>query len=404
MGPRAQRSDHKAKDLNGSLFDSSLGLFMRAFVLATILVAAAFAGCTEKVGLDSASADSASFKLEPTTGGKDTVFKVDAGKLAKNNVTWDWGDGTVSYGAKAEHKYNFTNGVMTVTLIATDKDGKQGIATGKVTLGSGKNALPNVTVRAAKAWVEVRKPVNLTATTRDTDRDPITHLWTYSILSGGASGDGHAHDHGAAPTATGQEFVIEGNAAKASVLFDTPGRYLIKVRASDPKGGESVAQTAVDVSRHIPEPTFQTTFEGVVGAGTAGAGVSQTLWGVPADVPDTNVDVVRHPVSLLYPANVVIILQWNDTAAEQTGMAATDLDLEFRNADNGTTIFKSENRVAPGPPPSVPPPFEYNITQVPPANYEVIVRGFAGAQITYKVTFFASLRLTPELVAAAEGN
>lgn len=379
---------------------------MRLPLLALLVCASLLAGCTEKLTPAAAGGtlDSPLFTVSPLTGGKDTVFTVDAGKLGgKYNLSWDWGDGTVSYGGRAEHKYGFTNGIMTVTLVVTDAAGKQGFALRTVTLGTGENVDPTVTVRAAKSWVEALKPVNLTATGRDADRDPLKYLWTYVVLEQGGAGDGHAHAHGA-PAATGQEFVIPGEDARASVIFDKAGRYLVKVRASDPKGGAATAETEVEVSTKIPDAQFQTAFEGVVGAGSAGAGVSEQLWGLPVPgAPDTNVDAVRHALPLRYPASIVVILQWNDTVASQTGMSAFDLDLEMRNADTGETVFVSEMRAQPGVPPTVPPPFEFNATQVPAGNYEIIVRGYAGAQVTYVVTVFAHFQLTPELVRAAEG-
>jgi hypothetical protein len=385
---------------------------MRIFLVAFLAVAVLLSGCTDKLSFaaDGGTLAAPAFSVTPETGGKDTVFTVDAGKLGeKYNLTWDWGDGTVTYGKRSEHKYGFTNGVMTVTLVATDEAGTQGLALRTVKLGTGENADPTVTVRAAKTWIEARKPLNLTATGRDTDRDPLSYLWTYSIVSGGASGDGHAHDHGsggaAPPAAAGQEFVIDGKDAKTSVTFDAAGKYLVKVRASDPKGGQAIAETTIDVSAKIPDAQFQTTYEGTLNAGSAGAGVSEKLWDLPAgEAPDTNVDAVRHPLQLRYPANLVIILQWNDTAASQTGMSASDLDLAMRDVASGEIVFASENRAQPGVPPVVPPPFEFNVTQVPAGDYEIIVRGYVAAQATYVVTVFASLQLTPELVAQVEGG
>lgn len=385
---------------------------MRALLVAALLLAATTAaGCTDKLtslGADGGTLEKPAFTLTPESGGKDTEFVVDAGDLGKKyNITWDWGDGVLTYGASSSHVYGFTNGEMTITLLAKGDEG-QGIALKTVKLGTGKNADPSVTVRAQKTWIEARKPVNLTATGRDTDRDPLTYLWTYSVLEGGAAGaDGHGHDHGgtAAPAATGQEFVLDGTGPKTSAIFESAGKYLVKVRASDPKGGEATAETTIDVSSKIPDAQVQTSFEGTIGAGTAGAGLSEKLWDPPAgDAPDTNVDAVRHPFELLYPASVLILLQWNDTAASQTGASASDLDLEMRNKESGETVFKSETRIQPGAPPVVPPALEYNFTQVPAGTYDIIIRGFAGAQVTYVVNVFATLQLTPELVAAVEGS
>lgn len=364
-----------------------------ALALSILVLMPALAGCTDKISFNSASVEDGKFSLVPDKGDAKTVFKVDAGKLGEGrNVTWDFGDGTTKFGASAEHRYNFTNGVVTITLIATDEDGKQGIATRTVTLGSGKNADPTVSVRATKSWVEMRKPVNLTATARDADRDPIRHLWTYRVLEGGASSDGHAHSHGNAPAATGQEFVIDGDGAKTQVVFDAPGQYEVRVRASDPKGGEAIATTVVDVSRHIPESRVNIVFTGTLAAGSGGQGASasETLWGTPA--PDTHVDAARHPYTLLYPATTFVMLTWNDTSTQ----GVFDLDLEVRNVKTGEVVFTSATRA---PAPAV----ESNMTNQEPGEYEIVVRNVAGAQVAYSVQLVAGLHLTPERVAAVEG-
>lgn len=369
---------------------------MRTLALALALLVAmpAFAGCTDKISFNSASVDEGKFSLTPDKGDARTLFKVDAGKLGEGkNVTWDFGDGTVRYGGSAEHKYGFTNGVMTITLLVTGSDGKQSVATRTVKLGTGENAEPNVTVRASKTWIEMRKPVNLTATTRDADKDPIRHLWTYKVLEGGASGDGHAHSHGDAPAATNaQEFVIDGEGAKTQAVFDAPGKYEVRVRASDPKGGQSVATVVVDVSRHIPEPRMSLTFQGTLTAGTGGQGasVSDTLWGTPA--PDSNVDAARHPYTLLYPATTFVMVTWNDTSTQ----GVFDLDLEVRDANTGEVVFTSATR-APAP------AFESNMTRQEPGDYVVVIKAVAGAQVAYTVQLVSALELTPARVAAVEG-
>lgn len=375
-------------------------------LLSLLLVGSLLAGCTDKLSLSGdegapATTTEGGFALSPEKGGKDTVFTVDAGKLASKaaNLTWDFGDGRAAYGGRAEHVYGFTNGRMTITLLATGDDGKQSIFQRSVVLGSGENKAPTVTARAARSWIEANQPVNLTATGRDTDRDPLNYLWTYTVVSGGGGGDGHAHDHGGG--ATGQEFVIPGNGSRVTASFEAAGKYVVKVRASDPKGGEAVANATIDVSTKIPPLQMQETWNGTIVAGTAGAGVSQQLWGTPA--PDTNVDAVRHTVELRYPASALAILMWNDTAAQNTGMAAFDLDLELVDRATGEVLFSSQTRVQPGPPPMVPPPFEFNMTQVPPGTYDLVVRGYAAAQVTYTLSFFATFQLTPETVAAAEG-
>ena len=360
----------------------------RPLLVAATLASLAFAGCTDKLSFAGATLDEPSFSLDPLTGDKDTVFKVDAGALSEYNVTWDWGDGTYSYGGQAEHKYGFTNGVMTVTLIATAEDGKQGIATQQITLGTGVNRDPTTSARASRSWVDVGKPVTLTASANDPDRDPLTYLWTYAKLAGDAP--------------AGAPVVVPSTAKTASVTFDEAGRYLVVVRAKDPKGGEAQAQLFLDVSKKIPSNRFEALFNGTIKAGSAGASASEKLWVASPPAPDTEVDAVRHTYTLLYPGQTIIFLTWNDTST----VGAIDLDLELRNA-SGETVFKQQahavNPASPGPPTPIPP-FEFNVSAQDPGTYTVIIHGYAGANVTYSALVVSSLKLTPDLVRAVEGD
>lgn len=344
----------------------------------SLFVAVATAGCTGGVGgalsFNSATLDDPSFDLSPLTGDGKTVFKANARGLGtRYNVTWDWGDGTRSFGEDAEHQYGFTNGIVTVTLIATDEGGQQGIATLQLTLGTGVNKPPTVTARATKAWIEVGETTNLTATGRDVDLDPLTYSWS------------HRAEGAVAETA------IPGEGSRVPVAFDAPGKYAVKVRARDPKGGESVAEFAVDVSTTIPARQLEQTFNGTILAGAGGAGASEKAWLAGQAVPDSNVDATRHRYTLAYPAYTLVFLAWNDTS----GQNAADLDLELRSAD-GTTVFKSETR-------SGTPAYEFNMTQQEPGEYDIIVRGVVAADVAYTVLLQATLQITPELVAASEG-
>lgn len=354
---------------------------LRQGSVAAVVLAVLLAGCTGGLGgalsLNAASLAEPSFDLSPEKGDAQTVFKVDARGLGdKYNVTWDWGDGIFSYGEEAEHKFGFTNGIMTVTLIATDDDGQQGIASRTLTLGSGENKVPTVTARAQRTWIEVGRTINLSATGSDADRDPLTYFWSYSSEDSSA------------------EKPIAGKKNRVPVSFDAPGVYNVKVRARDPKGGEALGNVTVSVSTSIPETRVEHVFNGTVLAGSGGAAASEKLWGTPA--PDTGVDSVRHRFALAYPAYALIFLTWNDTVAQTAGQGAQDLDLELRKAD-GTTVFKSETRG----PPNIP--LEFNLTQVDAGEYDVIVRGFAAANVNYSVLVQATLQITPEMVLAREG-
>lgn len=375
----------------------------RYLLVATLLVAGALAGCTDKLSFGSA-ADDGSFSLSPTEGDKDTTFRVSAPKALRTlNLTWEWGDGTRSYGVDAEHVYGFTNGVMPITLIATGTEGLPQVATKTVTLGTGENALPTGSMAHTKTWVEAGRPVNLSVSNgRDADKDPLTYLWTYTVLSGGVASDGHDHDHGgSAPSPqAGGETVIDGTTQRVAVTFDAPGTYDVKVRIRDPKGGEAVDNKTISVSKHIPATQLTIPFSGRLAAGTAGTGVSEHAWNDAA--PDTFVDAGRHAFELKYPATTYLFLQWNDT----TNASAFDLDLELRNAETGEVLQKADNHAvnpaAPAPPTPLPA-MEMTYGDIPAGKYVIVVRAYTGAQVDYTVNLFATLRITPELVAQVEG-
>lgn len=362
---------------------------LRVLLVAAALVGPlALAGCTDKLSLSAATLDEPDFDLSPLKGDASTVFQVDAGPLSKYNVTWDWGDGTFTYGGASEHKYGFTNGIMTITLIATADDGTQGIHSREITLGTGINKDPTATLRVGRTWVEIGKNVTLTAGGSDPDRDPLTYLYTRARLDGDKPG---------------QEVVVGGNGKTTAVSFDEPGRYVVKVRAKDPKGGEATAQAFVDVSRTIPSNVFEAVFNGTIRAGTLGAAASQQAWLASPPAPDTDVDATRHFYTLDYPGNTVVMLTWNDT----TTVGGFDLDLELRNAANNETIFKAENHAVNPTSPGAPtplPPFEFNVTTQEPGTYFLIVRGHTGVDVKYTALVYASLKITPEMVAATEGR
>lgn len=356
--------------------------------LGVLLGSVTLAGCTDKLSFSGATLEEPAFDLAPLTGDKDTVFSADASALAEYNLTWDWGDGTFSHGPKVEHKYGFTNGVMTVTLFVTDEAGKQGFASREVTLGTGVNKDPTATLRASRSWVEVGKGVTLTAGGSDPDRDPLTYLWTRAKVT----------DAG-----TGESVVVPGDAKSNLVTFDEAGRWLVTVRAQDPKGGTATAQTFLEVSKVIPPNRFEALFNGTLRVGTAGAAASEKLWVASPPAPDTEADVIRHAYTLKYPGNTLIFLTWNDTS----GAGAIDLDLELRDAETNETVFRSEthavNPASPGAPTPIPP-FEYNVSAQEAGTYWVIVRAHTGANVAYSVLVHSTLKLTPELVRQVEGE
>lgn len=345
---------------------------MRVPLVLAAAAALLAAGCTDKLGLgNAASIDDPTFTVEPESGDGSTLFKVDAGKLADGmEATWDFGDGTILSGRTAEHAYGFTNGEMTITLLLT-KDGKQGIETRTVKLGTGKNANPSARLTASPTWAEVGKAVTLDARPADADKDPLKVAWSKRE-------DGQA-----------EVVALDATEGKTSLTFDKPGRYVVGVRVSDPKGGVASRNVTIDVSKRIPPREATFVWNGTLVAGTAGQGLAEKAWVGPA--PDSNVDAARHVYEVKYPASTFVMLQWNDTSTQ----GAFDLDLEVRDSAN-KTVFKSETRAPAAP-------FEMNFTQQEPGAYTVIVRAVAGAKVDYTLTVYASLMLTPELVNRVEG-
>ena len=331
------------------------------------------AGCTGKLGLsNAASIEDPSFTVTPESGDASTTFSVDAGKLADGmEATWDFGDGTILTGRTASHAYGFTNGEMTITLLLS-KDGEQGIATRTVKLGTGKNASPTARLTASPTWAEVGKPVSLDARPADADKDPLKVAWSKR-----AEG-------------TPEVEALSATENKTTLTFDKPGRYVIGVRVSDPKGAVVSRNVTVDVSKRIPPREMQWVWNGTLVAGTGGQGVAEKVWGTPAPEAPAAVDAARHVYALQYPASTFIMLQWNDTSTQ----GAFDLDLELRDGQN-KTIFKSETRAPAAP-------FELNFTQQPPGEYAVIVRAVTGAKVDYALTVFATLQVTPEMVNRIE--
>jgi hypothetical protein len=344
-----------------------------------LLLAATLGGCSSSL-LSHASIDAPAFDVSPDRGDATTTFHVDAGSWADGaSVTWDFGDGATATGRAADHKYGFTNGAMTITLLAT-QGGKQGVATRTITLGTGVNAKPTLSMYAARSWIEVGKSVALNAHASDADGDPLALTWTTRA-------------------AGGPETILPGGASTATASFDKPGKYAVTVRARDPKGGEAEATETLDVSKRIPDPSLDLKWNGTLVAGTGGQKqASEQAWIAPSPVPDTDVDAARHFYTLKYPASTVVFLVWNDTSTQ----GFWDLDLELRNATSNQTIFKSEHHVNPGPPPVGTAPFEYNFTQQPPGDYVIVVRAITGVKFDYTLLLHSSLQLTPELVAQTE--
>ncbi|GEM_PF-5078009 len=366
-------------------------------LVALLAVASVAAGCTDKLSLNKATLDNPSFDLSPETGDATTTFHVDAGALSKYNVTWDFGDGTHAYGGSADHQYGFSNGRMTVTLIATDATGKQGIATRVVVLGTGVNHPPSVRISSSRTWVKVGEPASFNAYGYDADSDPMTYTWTVQPANGAARN------------------AADGPSA-VSTTFDAVGSYTVKVLAKDPKGGTATDTQVVWATKEIPATVFDATYHGNITVGNGDAGINEKAESkLGSTAPNQTVDSAVYPFTLDYPGYTLAFLTWNDSST----VGAVDLDLEVRYASNATPVWTSAHHLVNAPDPSNPPPipppvppgvptpvgpYEYNVSMLPPGKYEAVVRGYAGANVEYALLLHASLLVSPESVAKAEGG
>lgn len=352
-------------------------------------LALALAGCASpfaaEVGLDSLT-----FALSPERGDASTLFEVDASAAADAGLatTIHWGDGAIAPGPKASHRYGFTNGVVVVALVAQDPaTGEEAVATREVTLGTGLNAPPVAKLALSSTWVEVGEAVGFEASaSSDPDADPLAFFWSYV---GAASGDGHGHAHaGGTPAASAGETALPSAGETITHAFDAPGEYEVRVRALDPKGGESVASARVLVTAVIPSSSFAQDFEGTIALGTAGASASRSIAeasGEDAPAADSASFAFRLPL----PGNATISLAW----AEPSGQA--DLDLLLTDFATGEVIARAETRGPGG---------ETLAASLPPASYGLVVVGFAGASVPFTLAVRADLVVTPETVAAAAGG
>lgn len=352
-------------------------------------LALALAGCASpfaaEVGLGSLT-----FEISPARGDATTLFEVDASAAAEAGLatTIHWGDGATSEGPKASHRYGFTNGVVVVALVAQDPaTGEEAVAKREITLGSGLNAPPVARLALSASWVEVGEPVGFeAAASSDADGDPLAFFWSYV---GAASGDGHGHAHaGGAASASAGETALASAGETIAHAFDAPGAYEVRVRALDPKGGESVASATVLVSTVIPSSSFAQDFEGTIALGTAGAGASREIGeasGGEAPAADSASFAFRLPL----PGNATISLAWADPSGQ------ADLDLLLTDYATGEAIARAETRGAGA---------ESLAASLPPASYGLVVIGFTGANVPFTLAVRADLVVTPETVAAAAGG
>lgn len=364
---------------------------LRPVLLAALLLAAPLlAGCTDKLSLNKASLDAPAFDLAPEKGDATTRFHVDAGALAKYNLTWDFGDGTRAYGASADHKYGFTNGQMTITLYVSD-GAKQTTATRIAILGNGANRNPSVSLSAEKTWVQTGSTAKFSTYAYDGDADPLTYRW--SVKPPG-----------------GQDLLVPNAGSSLDYTFPATGAYTVSVRVDDPKGASSTSTQLVWATKSIPATVYDAQYFGnVTGAGDAG--VTEKAYGASGGAVNQTVDSAVYEYAIDYTGYTLVFLTWNDTST----VGAQDLDLELRYANNGTTIWTSAHHTAsvdpshpPAVPPSVPPsivpvgPYEYNMSLQPPGKYQVVVRSYSAAQVAYRVLIHSSLLVSPELVAKQE--
>lgn len=202
---------------------------MNKIAIALLMIATAFAGC---VGDDTENqppaavddngvndAPLAVFTVTPLTGDKDTEFTVDASASTDPDgdqltYSWDWGDDTKSQGVKASHKYTATDTKFKITLTATDPGALSSSASKLITLGSGKNAPPLVSLSGENLWIKPGEAARLKATAKDPDGDAIAGItWSTGKLPAMVPANVDSGD------------IKSG--ATWSASFSEPGRYLL---------------------------------------------------------------------------------------------------------------------------------------------------------------------------------
>lgn len=371
-----------------------------------VLIAFALAGCVGSAGDDAISSTSegtsggpaAAFKVTPTQGEVKDAFRFDAGPSKGKGLSyaWDFADGTTGEGEKVDHVFAWNNHVYEVALTVTDSSGFAATATAPVTIGTGVNTPPTVQgVQGSDDWIETGTPVRLEVLgASDADGDPLRFVWSYQARAGGGHDDGHDHDHGggddgAQEAKYGPERGLEAEGAVIEQAFENEGRYRILARVRDPKGAAAEASYDVAVSAYIPKGTYDVTQQGTLNVSTAGRDVSAKLYPNFFPPQNTYVDSAVYPFILRYPGTLTVTLSWDAGPAGQN-----DLDMRLTDAVTGQQVAAAETRSAPlgkGP--------ETFTLEAPAGEYQIVVSGYTGAQVSYELHIFAELHVGPDVKA-----
>lgn len=341
------------------------------FLLSTVMLSAAFAGCSGEAG--PASAD---FAATPLNADKSS-YKFDAGNSSGDGLTyaWDFGDQSApGTGPVVEHTYQYPNGQYTVTLKVTGTDGTTSEKTQKVQVGTGQNTEPVLYLKTDKRWVAPDETVTFDATqSYDPDGDPIFFKWDfnsplstddfndmenlgqqqYGIYKNGAptgsgtnsTGDG-GEGGGLLLTPSGYNWAKEYQKAQQQLIdrlgvstfdgdhsvkpeprnegydgtttdtgpiqlwqFPAAATYFVHVQVLDIKGDAYHGFIRINVDPNVPESTFTLEDDGDLAASPFGA------LGDAAPTPETQ-NTKYHEFSAAYPAQFDITVTYTGTAPD----------------------------------------------------------------------------------------
>jgi len=144
---------------------------------------------------------------------------------------WDFGDGATSSEQNPTHSYSKA-GIYTVTLTVTDANGKQASDTAKVTV----NTPPSMPSISGPTSGKISSTILFTLKSTDADGDRIKYVVDW--------GDGRH---------TTTDFHDSGEEVMVDHTWHKTGKYVIRVKAEDEKGGESkIAEHEIKIGASEP--------------------------------------------------------------------------------------------------------------------------------------------------------
>lgn len=145
------------------------------------LLAVPLAGCVGGgIGLTGDGGPlNADFSVEPAGDGRTFIFDASASSGADIAFSWDLGDGTTATGEVVEHTYEAGDGILGVILTVTDADGATDMEVRGVTVGTGANEAPGVSIELSDDWVTPGTPVQARAVVDDPEGDDVSIQWAY---------------------------------------------------------------------------------------------------------------------------------------------------------------------------------------------------------------------------------